>query len=108
MITGKKTKIIISTAALLIAPLLLVNSCIESTDPAGATTDAYSEIYTAIEAREKECGHRPDYYLLIPDNPSEYGVRLCSLMIIREECPFHDYPVYCLEMTGVDIPGIGP
>jgi hypothetical protein len=70
--------------------------------------DATSEIYAAIDAKARQCGSRPGYLLYIPDNPPEYGTRLCSLSIIRQNCPFNDYPLFCLEMYRVKLPGIGP
>jgi hypothetical protein len=89
------------------AVIILLNpvSCLV-TDKAGNTAGAYSEIYASINYKEKLCGHKPETPLIIPENPSEYGVRLCSLMIIREACPFHEYPVFCWELY-IDIPGIG-
>jgi hypothetical protein len=92
---------------LITAVIILLNpvSCLVE-DKAGNTIGAYSEIYASIDYKERLCGHKPEAPLIIPDNPSEYGVRLCSLMIIREECPFHEYPVFCWELY-TDIPGIG-
>jgi len=80
--------------------------------------EAYSEIASAIDFKAKECGHRPSYPLVLPDRPSKYGIRLCSISIVRQECPFTAYPVFCLEVYTVvcpkelknvcDLPFIGP
>lgn len=71
-------------------------------------SDAYNQIYAAIDYKAKECGTSPAYPLILPDTPSNYGVELCSLTIIRLECPFNDYPLLCLEAYNYDVPGIGP
>jgi hypothetical protein len=60
--------------------------------------DAYSEIGVSIADTARRCGSEPSYPLLLPANPSEYGVRLCSLLILQQSCPFTDYPVPCLEI----------
>ncbi len=76
--------------------------------------DAYSEIDAAIQFRARQCGgQQPAYPLILPGRPSEYGTRLCSLSIIRQPCPFNDYPTFCLEMytevcEACDLPLIGP
>lgn len=96
-----------------IAPLIVALSlaasvrCIVEKD-VEKTSDAWSEIYAAIEFKAKECGNRPGYLLIVPSKPPSYGTRLCSLTIVRQTCPFTDYPVFCLEMYRVDLPGIGP
>lgn len=75
--------------------------------------EAYSEIGAAIDFKRRECGHMPAYPLVIPGRPSEYGVRLCSLTILRQSCPFRDYPIFCLEIyteecDQCNLPLIGP
>ena len=72
------------------------------------TTEAYSQIYAAIDYKRKACGNWPGYWLVPLDNPPQYGVSLCTLTIIRQECPFRDYPLFCLEMYEIDVPLIGP
>jgi len=72
------------------------------------TADAWSEVLAAIDYKARECGNRPGYILLVPDNPVEYGTHLCSLTILRMKCPFRDYPLFCFEMYNVDVPFIGP
>ncbi len=91
-----------SAAALM---FFFLSSCLVS-DEEGNTADSWNEIYASIDYKEKRCGHKPDQPLIIPKNPSAYAVRLCSLMIIREDCPFHEYPVFCWELY-TDLPGIG-
>jgi len=81
--------------------------CIVENDTVN-TGDAISEIYAAIQFKTRQCGNSPGYLLLVPDHPPSYGTRLCSLSIIRLECPFRDYPVFCVEMFGFKLPGIGP
>jgi hypothetical protein len=87
------------------ATVLISASCMVE-DKSKNTIESYNELYASINYKEKRCGHKPDMPLIIPDNPSEYGVRLCSLMIIREECPFHEYPVFCLQLY-IDLHEIG-
>ena len=70
--------------------------------------EAYSEIGAAIDYRATQCGNRPAYPLIIPGAPSTYGTRLCSASILREACPFNDYPLFCLEMYTVECNGKGP
>lgn len=94
-------------ALLAIACILLTFRCVVEDDTV-ATDDAYSEIYAAIQFKARQCGNMPSYFLPIPKNPPEYGTRLCSLSILRQDCPFRDYPVFCVEMMGIDLPGIGP
>ncbi|MBX7058504.1 MAG: hypothetical protein K1X75_10605 [Leptospirales bacterium] len=60
--------------------------------------DAYSEIGVSIAHTANRCGAQPGYPLLLPARPSEYGVRLCSLLILQAACPFQDYPIPCLEI----------
>ena len=86
---------------------LSLTSCLEK-DDSMTRGDATSEIYAAIDAKARECKNRPSFLLLIPDHPDTYGTRLCSLSIIRQSCPFDSYPLFCLEMYKVDLPGIGP
>ena len=73
-----------------------------------STYDAYVEIYRAIDYKEKECKSKPGYLFYVPENPDEYGVRLCSMSILRMDCPFKEYPTFCWELLGVDLPFIGP
>lgn len=72
------------------------------------TSEAYSQIFAAIDYKREACGDWPGFYLVPLDNPQQYGTDLCSLSIIREECPFDDYPVFCMEMYDIDLPLIGP
>lgn len=73
------------------------------------TGDALSEVYAAIQFKARQCGNSPGYPFIPLGHPTAYGTRLCSLSIIRADCPFNDYPIFCLEFyEGVDIPGIGP
>ncbi|HMU84190.1 MAG TPA: hypothetical protein PKE49_03795 [Leptospiraceae bacterium] len=89
------------------AVLLLLSGCIVENDTVD-TADAYSEIYASIQFKARQCGNQPAYPLLVPENPPSYGTRLCSLSIIRQDCPFTNYPLFCVEMFGIDLPGIGP
>ncbi len=83
------------TIAVLLA--LLAGACrVES--PYMDLNQAYGEIGVAIGATQRRCGQQPSYPLLLPRDPSEYGVRLCSLLILQASCPFHDYPIGCLEI----------
>lgn len=75
--------------------------------------DAYSEIWAAVVFKANQCGNEPQYPLLIPRDPPEYGVRLCSLLILGQPCPFNDYPLFCVELYAdscefCDIPGLNP
>lgn len=82
-------------------------ACVTENDDVNSG-DATSEIYAAIQFKARQCGNSPGYPLLPPPHPTAYGTRLCSLSIIRADCPFRDYPTFCVEMYGIDIPGIGP
>lgn len=75
--------------------------------------EAYSEIGTAIAIRAERCNGQPGYPLLLPGKPNEYGLRLCSLLILQGECPFQDFPIACLEIytevcDNCDIPLFNP
>jgi len=72
------------------------------------TDQAWFEIYTAIDYKANECKSRPSYPMIVFNDPDTYSVRLCSLSIIHAECPFENYPIFCIEMLGVDLPLIGP
>lgn len=87
--------------------ILLSFRCVVEDDTV-PTDDAYSEIYSAIQFKARQCGTMPGYLLPIPKTPPSYGTRLCSLSILRQDCPFSDYPIFCVEMMGIDLPGIGP
>lgn len=86
--------------------LFAASSCIPQDDYVHPS-DAYSELIAAIDYRAKQCGNRPANPLILPQKPPTYGVRLCSISIVRMECPFNDYPPFCLEIF-FDLPGIGP
>ena len=81
----------------ILAAVLAVSAC-ENEDAVLNTDDAYTEIAAAINLKANECGNQPAYPLIIPISPPEYGVRLCGLLIIGAQCPFNDYPVFCIEM----------
>lgn len=87
--------------------ILLSFRCVVEDDTV-ETADAYSEVYAAIQFKARQCGNMPAYFLPIPKDPPSYGTRLCSLSILRQDCPFRDYPLFCVEMLGLDLPGIGP
>ena len=98
--------------ALLLCVALLIGSCLPTEDHEDLL-GAYSEIGAAIDFKANECGHRPAYPMVLPARPSRYGTRLCSLTIMRQACPFNDYPLFCLEMYSLeckvcDLPLIGP
>ncbi len=93
--------------------VLFSGACARDDADAVDLFDAYSEIFAAMSFREEQCGSRPAYPLIIPGRPSAYGVRLCSLLILQEPCPFTDYPLFCIEMYTkecefCDIPGLDP
>ena len=98
-------RLILPTALLLNAITFFSGCVIEANLPA---EDAQSEIYAAIAYKEGSCGQRPDFLLIVPARPSQYATELCSISIIRLECPFDRYPMYCLELYNIDVPGIGP
>ena len=114
---GGKDKIRMNTIKNLFLPLSLCFIASFAMEcPVDTTVDlaaAYSEIGSAIDYKAKVCGHSPGYPLLLPNTPSAYGVKLCALTIIRSECPFNDYPLFCLEIYSevcdlCDLPLIGP
>lgn len=91
---------------LALACITFVAACPENTTV--PENEAWSQIYAAIDYKARECGNQPNYILIVPREPSQYGVELCSLTILRQECPFNDYPIFCVEMYEIDLPGIGP
>ncbi len=98
---------------LFISLLIALSVACRSEDASVDLFDAYSEIGTAIDFKAKQCGNQPGYPLIIPGKPPEYGVRLCSLLILNAECPFTDYPLFCIEMYAdecdfCDVPGLDP
>ena len=97
-------RLLIRLAVLL--PLLLFGRCLP-VDTGIEFEDAFSELYAAIDYKSKECGQQPAVLLLPPKKVKEYGLRLCSLSILRQPCPFNEYPLFCAEMF-LDLPGIDP
>lgn len=92
---------------LLVLPFLFfLTACPEDTTV--PDDEAMSQIYAAVNYKAKECGNEPAYILIVPHEPTQHSVDLCALTIIRSECPFNDYPLFCVEMYDVDIPGISP
>ncbi|MBW7858256.1 MAG: hypothetical protein H3C43_08190 [Leptonema sp. (in: Bacteria)] len=89
-----------------ISCLLIAGSCMP-VDTGIEFEDSMSEIYAATAYKAQECGNQPSLPFIAPKNAKEYGLRLCSLSILRQECPFQDYPIFCLEMF-IDLPGVGP
>lgn len=94
-----------------LSPLLFViffsvSGCIIEKDDI-SNQDAYSQLYSAIDYKAEVCGQKPGYFLILPGEPTQYEVDLCSITIVRSECPFNDYPLFCLELYG-DLPLIGP
>lgn len=109
----RRTRAIARLFPSLLLLLVLLGGCRLVGDESVELPQVYSEIGAAIDYKEKECGQKPEYPLIIPGRPSQYGTRLCSMSIIRQECPFHDYPLFCLEMyteecDPCDLPMIGP
>lgn len=101
-----------SRAVAIIILVLLFVQCRQKDDHV-PLEEAYNEITISIATRAKRCGHEPGYPLILPGKPPEYGLRLCSLLILQGECPFHDYPLPCLEMynevcDSCDVPGFSP
>ncbi|MCR9143676.1 MAG: hypothetical protein NXI24_15620 [bacterium] len=102
-------------AAYLLWPLILMTLLLacRSDEAAMDLNDAYSEIGAAINFKAQECGTMPAYPLILPGKPTEYGVRLCGLLILGESCPFQNYPLFCLEIYSeqcdfCDVPGLDP
>lgn len=88
----------------LIGALILGLSACRPVDTSIDQADATSEILAATDYKAKECGQRPPFVLIPPDNVEEHALRLCSILITRATCPFHEYPPFCSEMYG-HIPG---
>jgi hypothetical protein len=82
----------------LISGLAALASACRFDSPYMDLNDAYSEIGVSIADTARRCGAQPSYPLILPELPSEYGVRLCSLLILQQSCPFTDYPLPCLEI----------
>lgn len=56
-----------------------------------------------------ECGNSPGFLLYVPkENIYKNGVNTCAFTILRTPCPFTQYPLLCLELYRVDVPGYGP
>ena len=62
------------------------------------TTEAYVQVYTAIEYKRAECGDAPLYPLFVPPEPPLQGANTCAFAITDADCPFNDYPLLCLEL----------
>ncbi len=92
--------------ALLLVFAITLSGCVIEDDDM-TNQDAYGQLYSAIQYKQNECGQSPGYFLIFPSEPTQYEIDLCSISIIRQECPFNDYPLFCLEIYG-DLPLIGP
>ncbi len=60
--------------------------------------DAYITLQEAIDYKYKECGTKPEQILIPPSSSDPNSLRLCSIAIIRSECPFNEYPVFCYDL----------
>jgi hypothetical protein len=60
--------------------------------------DAYSELSKAIEYKYKECGNKPDQPLIPPTKIDRNSLKICTLSILRMDCPFNEYPIFCYDM----------
>lgn len=67
--------------------------------------DALSELQASIDYKAKECGSRPANPLIPPKETDEHALHLCSITIVREKCPFNEYPLFCAEMF-LKLPGL--
>jgi len=103
---GLKLKLQFKLPVAFCSCLLFASSCLP-VDTGIDFSDAVSELYAAIDYKRNQCGQAPALPLIPPKKSKEYGVRLCSLSILRAECPFLEYPIFCAEMF-IDLPGIGP
>lgn len=77
--------------------LLIFLSC-QVEDASVSLIDAYSELNQAIEYKSKECGNKPENILIPPNNVKRESLKICTLSILRMECPFLEYPIFCYDM----------
>ncbi len=82
---------------LLLMLFMIFSSCVVE-DASINTIDAYSEIYQAIEYKYKECGNKPSTPFIPPDRLERDALRLCTIAILRSECPFLEYPIFCNDL----------
>ncbi|MEM7181960.1 MAG: hypothetical protein AAF518_13670 [Spirochaetota bacterium] len=55
----------------------------------------------AIAFKQNECGNWPNYPLYIASGnakPAQKDVQICALTVVQQECPFDEYPWYCLRI----------
>lgn len=81
---------------LLIIFIIFCNCIVE--DASVNAIDAYSEINKAIEYKYKECGNKPQNIFIPPDRVERDALRLCTISILRSECPFNEYPIFCSDL----------
>lgn len=77
--------------------LIIFSNCIVE-DASINAIDAYSEIYQATEYKFKECGNKPETPFIPPDRVEREALRLCTISILRMECPFTEYPIFCDDL----------
>lgn len=77
--------------------LFIFNFCIIE-DASINMIDAYSELYQAIEYKYKECGNKPEQPFIPPTKTDRDSLKLCTISILRMECPFNEYPIFCYDM----------
>ncbi len=77
--------------------ILFLFSC-QIEDSSIKIIDAYTELYNAIEYKYKECGNKPETTIILPNQVSRNALKLCTLQILRLECPFYEYPISCYDI----------
>lgn len=99
-----KNKYLFFSGSLVLFAFIFVFSCRVDDDEL-KESDAYNQIYYAVEYKAEVCGNRPGYLLILPGDVSSYATDLCSLSIVRMDCPFNDYPTECLGIyLGLETP----
>ncbi|MCB1190019.1 MAG: hypothetical protein H7A23_12650 [Leptospiraceae bacterium] len=83
--------------------LLLINLFIYKCQDQETPTESKdnNDLLVASLLKQAECGKGPNYYLFIASGsaiPAQKDVQVCTLSIIQAECPFDDYPLYCLYL----------
>jgi hypothetical protein len=78
---------------LLLFLIVLGNCAVSDSIP---QKDAQSQILSAINAKAKECNSIPATILPVVLDVPQRNLDLCTIAILRSECPLVQYPLACV------------
>ncbi|WCL47691.1 hypothetical protein [Leptospira sp. GIMC2001] len=72
--------------------------------------EANSQIYSAISYKARECGNPiPSQYLfVVSEKVPQRNIDLCTIAILRTECPLNSFPIACVMIYLEEVREIPP